>query len=105
MLQKWEQGAEKVKDKLVNEDPEDQSSQPEVNQGNPVQGTNETPQNPVNPVNHAPNRIACKNCGLFNHSTKDCRRVLCEICGYTNHSTYECKRCVLWNTRPELCAA
>jgi hypothetical protein len=47
----------------------------------------------------------CENCGLFNHTTKECRKVFYEICGYNNHSTYECKRSVLWNTGPELCAA
>jgi len=94
-----------VKDKQTLEGPEDQSSQPEVNQGNPKEGANEIPQNLVNPVNHTQNRIACENCGQFNHLSKDCRRIQCEIYGYNNHSTYNCKRCVLWNTRPELCAA
>lgn len=86
------------------EEPEDQDSQPEVNQGNSVQGTNDKSLNPVNPVKHVHNRVACDNCGLFNHSTKDCRKVLCEIYGYSNHSIDECKRCVLWNTGPKLCA-
>lgn len=56
-------------------------------------------------MKHIQDRVACDNCGMFNHATKDCRKVICETCGYSNHSTYECKRCVLWNTGPELCAA
>jgi hypothetical protein len=55
-------------------------------------------------LGHVQSRDACKNCGLFNHTTKECRKVFYEIYGYNNHSTYECKRCVLWNTGPELCA-
>lgn len=101
--EKWEQAARKVGDKQPSGGPEDQSSQPEVNQGAPKQGTNKIPQ-PANTASNTQNWIACENCGLFDHVTKDCRRIMCEIYGYSNHSTYECKRCVLWNIGPELCA-
>lgn len=62
-------------------------------------------ENPQNPPNPAQNRIACENCGLFNHATKDCRRIICEICGFNNHTAYDCKRCLPWNMGLELCAA
>lgn len=80
----------------------DQNSQPKVNHGTVTQGSHE---GPPNPVNSGQNRIQCEKCGLFNHSTKDCRRLFYEFCGYANHSTYDCQSCVLWNTGPELYAA
>lgn len=86
--EKWDQAAGKSGEMQVAEGPEDQSSQPDSNANSGKQGTAET-QIPVNPL--AQNRIACENCGLFNHVTKDCRRILCETCGYSNHSTYDCK--------------
>ena len=55
----------------------------------------------TNPQNQ---KLACENCGLFNHNTKDCKRSSCEICGLSNHSTFECKNCLAWNYGPELCA-
>lgn len=51
------------------------------------------------------NKTACDICGLFNHTTRDCRKMLCEIYGYNNHTAYDCMRCIPWNSGPELCAA
>jgi hypothetical protein len=53
----------------------------------------------------AHNKVACEIYGLFNHTTRECRRMVCEICGYNNHKAYDCRRCVTWNTGPEFCAA
>jgi len=48
--------------------------------------------------------VPCENCGMFNHTTRECRRNACEICGFNNHATYDCRRCLPWNLGPELCA-
>jgi hypothetical protein len=64
----------------------------------------QTSQNPIRSVDPE-QKLPCENCGMFNHSTRECRRNVCEICGFNNHSTYNCKRCLPWNLGPELCAA
>ena len=106
--EKWEHTAEKVGNKQGQESEANPGTKSEENQiipapgaptqGNPIDGTRNGP-------NPAQNRVACENCGLFNHVTRVCRKVLCEICGFNNHTAYDCKRCVSWNTSPELCAA
>jgi hypothetical protein len=49
-------------------------------------------------------KVACENCGMFNHTIIECRRQFCENCGFATHTIFYCKKCLPWNYGFELCA-